>query len=271
MKINKLKNILKITILTLSVFLIEINNSFAQTDNGLQGSLNFKAAANNITNNILTSATTLLMTAGFVLFFWGVVRFLYDRSNGDDSRLQKDKEAMLWGLIALFVIVSTWGIIRLAQDFLGLQNDSNIQIKSVEFIPPSGGQSPQPWTPSGPFEKKSLDPSEDPFEQKTSEPSSDPQKDQSKDFDSDVYPGDPITKDQAKKINHYLTLYKCFPLGVNSIGTNYGKEDAYIVKQFQKDNNLSPTGIIDTNTWKAFTSGIAKECIYSKFLTEEEN
>ena len=125
MKKNNFKNIIKTIIISLSVFLLEITNSFAQTDNGLQGSLNFKEAANNITNNVLTSATTLLMTGAFVLFFYGIVRFIYDRSNGDDTRLEKDKEAMLWGLIALFVMVSTWGIIKLFQSYLGIQNDNN--------------------------------------------------------------------------------------------------------------------------------------------------
>ncbi|MBP9765851.1 MAG: peptidoglycan-binding protein [Candidatus Pacebacteria bacterium] len=140
MKKNNLKNFLKILSSVFTLIFININFSFAASgaDNGLQGSLNFKEAANNITTNILSSATTLLMTASFVVFFYGIVRFIYDRSSGDDTRLQKDKEAMMWGLIALFVMVSTWGIIKLAQDFLGMKDDNNIQIQSVAFTTPAG-------------------------------------------------------------------------------------------------------------------------------------
>lgn len=143
MKTNNLNNILKTILFSLSVFLIEINNSFAQDNIIVSGSKNFKTTVNSFTDNVLTSLTTALMTGAFVIFFYGVVRFIYDRSSGDDARLAKDKEAMLWGLGALFVMVSTWGIIKMFQGFLGIQGDSNIQIKSVQFLSPtvSGGGS----------------------------------------------------------------------------------------------------------------------------------
>lgn len=137
MKTNNLNNILKTILFSLSVFLIEINNSFAAGDNGLKTTTSIKETVNNFTNNVLTSATTLLMTAAFVVFFYGVVRFIYDRSSGDDARLAKDKEAMLWGLLALFVMVSVWGIIKLVQGFFGIQNDNNIKVQSVQFLAPS--------------------------------------------------------------------------------------------------------------------------------------
>ncbi len=235
MKTNNLKNILKITIFSLSIFFITIANSFAQTDNGLQGSLNFKAAATNITDNVLTSAVTLLMTAAFVLFFWGVVRFLYDRSNGEDAKLAKDKEAMLWGLGALFVMVSVWGIIKMFQGFLGIENDNNIKIQSVQFIKPSEGQ--------GGSEPVKLP-----------EPG---------DFNTDINAGDPITKDKAKKIDGYLSQYGCFPKGIGSIGASYDNEDTYLIKEFQRANNLNINGVIDANTWKAF-EGTSNKCDYSK-------
>jgi succinate dehydrogenase/fumarate reductase cytochrome b subunit len=143
MKKNNFKNILKTLIISLSVFLLEINNSFAATDNGLAGTLSFKETANNITNNVLTSATTLLMTAAFVVFFAGVVLFMYHRSSGEDAKLAKDREAMLWGLLALFVMVSVWGIIKLVQGFFGIQNDNNIQVQSVAFLAPASSGTTQ--------------------------------------------------------------------------------------------------------------------------------
>ena len=232
MKKNNFKNIIKTIIISLSVFLLEITNSFAQTDNGLQGSLNFKEAANNITNNVLTSATTLLMTAAFVVFFYGIVRFIYDRSNGDDTRLEKDKEAMLWGLIALFVMVSTWGIIKLFQSYLGIQNDNNIQVQSVSFIAPASSGIPdsKPNLIKGDF--------------------------------NTVNENTKPTINDAKLIDQYLNQYNCFPAGINSIGTTYesgGTDSAYVVA-FQTANNISPTGIIDKATWDAFKSNSANNC-----------
>lgn len=236
MKTNNLKNILTTIIFSLSIFLIEINNSFAAgMDNGLAGTLSFKAAANNITDNVLTSATTLLMTAAFVVFFAGVVLFLYHRSSGDDAKLAKDKEAMLWGLLALFVMVSVWGIIKLVQGFFGIQNDNNIQIQSVSFTPP-----PSITTSGTPDSKPN------------------PIKGDFNIVNENTKP----TINDAKLIDQYLNQYKCFPAGINSIGTTYesgGTDSAYVVA-FQNANNLSPTGIIDKATWDAFKSNSANNC-----------
>ncbi|MEN9338636.1 MAG: hypothetical protein RI945_361 [Candidatus Parcubacteria bacterium] len=95
---------------------------------------NFKKFGDNITNNLFTSFGTLLMTAAFVLFIYGLVVFVLGRisEKGDLKDLEKGKSFMLWGLIALFVMVSSWGIIRLAQDLLDIKGN-NIDLKPVSF------------------------------------------------------------------------------------------------------------------------------------------
>jgi peptidoglycan hydrolase-like protein with peptidoglycan-binding domain len=85
----------------------------------------------NITTNIGGNLVLLLSSAAFVLFLWGLVRFIFDRANGDDTRLQKDKEAMGWGLAALFVLFSVWGIIKMFQGFLGIENSGDINIPKL--------------------------------------------------------------------------------------------------------------------------------------------
>jgi len=236
MKKNNFKNIIKTIIISLSVFILEISNSFAQMDDVLKTTtLNFKETANNITNNVLTSATTLLMTAAFVVFFYGVVLFIYHRSNGDDAKLVKDREAMLWGLLALFTMVSVWGVIRLVQGFFGIQNDNNIQVQSVSFTPPPS------ITTSGTSDQKVNTIKGD--------------------FNT-VNENTKPTINDSKLIDQYLNQYKCFPAGINSIGTTYesgGTDSAYVVA-FQSANNLSPTGVIDKATWDAFKSNNANNC-----------
>ena len=85
----------------------------------------------NVNNNIAANLVILLSSVAFVLFLYGLVRFIYDRSNGDDKRLEKDKEAMGWGLVALFVLVSVWGIIKMFQGFLGIENSGNINLPKI--------------------------------------------------------------------------------------------------------------------------------------------
>jgi peptidoglycan hydrolase-like protein with peptidoglycan-binding domain/succinate dehydrogenase/fumarate reductase cytochrome b subunit len=281
MKTSNLKNIFNITILIITAFIIEINNSFAQSDNGLQGSLNFKEAANNITENVLTSATTLLMTAGFVLFFWGVVRFLYDRSNGDDSKLAKDKEAMLWGLGALFVMVSVWGIIKLFQSFLGIENDNNIKIKPVQFAPPASSSN----NSGDPDPEGDLD-----AWRREQDKSFDKDKAENPFANTDFYPIIKIgsKSDLAAGISAdgkaFSLLYgllsrkKCDSTIFNgqtvdldnTFGGTYDEKHSGFVKDFQRKNGLKADGIVGKDTWEAlsvqtgmktrFTEIVVKDC-----------
>lgn len=142
MKTTKIKQIIKITFF---IFFFSANFSFAQ-----DATENFKQTADNLTNNVLTSVGTLLMTAAFLFFFYGVVVFILGRvsGKGEMAKLEQGKQFMLWGLIALFVMVSVWGIVRLAQDMLGVKG-SDIQIKPVQFVPMVSGGSKVENNPVG--------------------------------------------------------------------------------------------------------------------------
>ncbi len=128
---NKMKNIFKILYTSLFVFFLNFNFSLAQ-----DATFKIKQATDNVTNNVLTSAVTLLMTAAFLFFFYGIVVFILGRvsGKGDLKKIEDGKQFMLWGLIALFVMVSVWGIIRLAQEMLDVKG-SDIQIRPVQFAP----------------------------------------------------------------------------------------------------------------------------------------
>lgn len=56
-------------------------------------------------------------------FFWGLAKFIF-RVGGDEKAVGEGKKLMLWGLIALFVMVSVWGIVNFMQQAFGLPSDS---------------------------------------------------------------------------------------------------------------------------------------------------
>lgn len=62
---------------------------------------------------ILVGALALLA------FLWGLMRFIF-RVGGDEKAVEQGKNLMKWGLIALFVMMSVWGIVRFFQDELEL-------------------------------------------------------------------------------------------------------------------------------------------------------
>lgn len=48
-------------------------------------------------------------------FFWGLSQFILHKSGGSETARSEGSRLMVWGIIALFVIVSIWGIIALIQ------------------------------------------------------------------------------------------------------------------------------------------------------------
>lgn len=69
------------------------------------------------------SLISLLIPLAFGLallfFLWGLAQFIFKA--GDETAVEVGKRRMLWGVIALFVISSIWGIVSFFQaDILGL-------------------------------------------------------------------------------------------------------------------------------------------------------
>lgn len=65
-----------------------------------------------------------IVVAGIALlvFFWGLVKFIY--AQGSETVKSEAKKVMGWGLMALFVMVSIWGIVAFMQEELGLPSSS---------------------------------------------------------------------------------------------------------------------------------------------------
>jgi hypothetical protein len=61
---------------------------------------------------VINSLVVLLIGVAFVVFLWGCVRFLY--KTGDTTTKAADRDILIWGLVAMFVCVSVWGILGLA-------------------------------------------------------------------------------------------------------------------------------------------------------------
>lgn len=260
MKILKNNKIIKIISSTLFIFLFNLSSTFAQ-DNALQYSQNFKETANNLTNNVLTSAVTLLITAAFVVFFWGVVIFIWGRATGkgDMADLKKGKEFMIWGLVALFIMVSVWGIIKLAQDVLDIKS-SNIEIQAVSFSPISNSNlsanESNSNTTSNPKNPLQIDSGgvtrENPF------------------ANTDIYP---VIKEGYNNVNYLNTLTnmlrskKCYP--TTDMGTTYDSKDSHYVKIFQKINGISEDGIVGADTWEALSVSTGMKTTFTGILVKD--
>ena len=62
----------------------------------------------------------LLIAVAVIVFFWGIVRYI--SGTGQEEKRKEARNLMIWGIVALFVMVSVWGLVKLLQNTLGIEN-----------------------------------------------------------------------------------------------------------------------------------------------------
>src|SRR3989344_55959 len=62
---------------------------------------------------LLVLLIPLVIGIALLVFFWGLVKFIF--AQGSETVKADGKKIMIWGLIALFVMMSVWGIISFFQ------------------------------------------------------------------------------------------------------------------------------------------------------------
>ena len=81
---------------------------------------NFSGLVNRFIGGVLTPLIYLFVAGGVVYFLAGV--FKYIRQASDDKEREEGRKMMLYGIIALFVMVSVWGLVRVLQGTFVLDN-----------------------------------------------------------------------------------------------------------------------------------------------------
>jgi hypothetical protein len=66
----------------------------------------------------VTRLTGIVAAAALLVFFWGVLRYI--AAAGDEKGKERGKTIMTWGVIALFVMFSVFGIVRFLQNSFGI-------------------------------------------------------------------------------------------------------------------------------------------------------
>ncbi len=73
-----------------------------------------------LVNRFLNGLIGVIITIAIIVFFWGLVRYLTDVGEAKHQGLL----IMMYGLIAIFVMVSIWGIIHLLQNTFGISGQN---------------------------------------------------------------------------------------------------------------------------------------------------
>ena len=67
---------------------------------------------------ISQSIIPLLITLSVAFFIWGVGQYMLNAN--DSTKREEGRKFMVWGIIALFVIVSIWGLIKILTGTFGI-------------------------------------------------------------------------------------------------------------------------------------------------------
>lgn len=89
----------------------------------------------NYLNSIITSGSFLLnqlvvflIALAVVWFIWNVIRYVM---SNDLEKKDTAKSQMIWGIVAIAVIISIWGLVALLQNIFGVSSGSASNVKGL--------------------------------------------------------------------------------------------------------------------------------------------
>lgn len=76
--------------------------------------------------NIIDMLIPFVAALALLYFFWGLAQFILN-SGSDDAKTEA-KNKMIWGIVALFVMVSVWGLVRWLGDAVDVNPTTGPQV-----------------------------------------------------------------------------------------------------------------------------------------------
>lgn len=94
----------------------------------LAGNPRFQDLLCYITRIINDSVIPLMFAIATAFFVWGAIKFLIIGANDEKNR-EQGKQFMIWGIIALTVMLGVWGLVAILGDTFGLNTSVLPQVK----------------------------------------------------------------------------------------------------------------------------------------------
>jgi hypothetical protein len=79
---------------------------------------NFGDLVDNYFIDLINTVIPVIASLALLSFIWGLAKFI-GRVGGDEKAVSEGKSFMIWGIIALFVLVTLWGILGFLSDQFG--------------------------------------------------------------------------------------------------------------------------------------------------------
>lgn len=90
----------------------------------------FKEFVNYIISTLITPFFSILLGAAVVFFLWNILGAYKNSDNPEE--LAKMKKQAMWGIIAIAVMVSMWGLVNFVTGSLKLKTSERINLDRFE-------------------------------------------------------------------------------------------------------------------------------------------
>ena len=64
--------------------------------------------------SFFTELVPIFVGIAVLVFFWGIIKFISNA--GDEKAIEEGKQFMIWGMVAIFFIVTFWGIVGILKE-----------------------------------------------------------------------------------------------------------------------------------------------------------
>ena len=93
--------------------------------------LGYFATALTQIQGIISTLLPIVVALALLFFFWGLAKFIL--AAGDEAAKEEGKRIMIWGVVALFVMVSVWGLVYFLGNIVGVGQGQNLN--AVPSVP----------------------------------------------------------------------------------------------------------------------------------------
>ncbi len=81
--------------------------------------------------DLVALAVPILLGIAVAVFVWGLLQYFWQ---GDDETVRGESRAhMVWAVLALFVIVTVWGLVALLMELTGVQDGETVEAPNADF------------------------------------------------------------------------------------------------------------------------------------------
>lgn len=109
-------------------------NGSALQPGPVNGDLSKKTLSQLVTDFIVVASEyvlKILLALIILVFLWGLTKYMF-KGQGSDTARSEGRKLMLWGIIAIFVLTSVWGLVAVFTSFVGHDDIVIPQFKEVK-------------------------------------------------------------------------------------------------------------------------------------------